>query len=110
MGKGGGNGGRYRHERAVLEDHGGARGCRSLHCGRGSRRYGMARRLQLPVGVVERMVCWPGGLAGVSFPIVPLRKCISGMSVRVAKLHECEEKRAISWLRATIVGGMRCAP
>src|ERR1700722_5908460 len=45
-----------RHRCAVLEDDGSARRSRSVRDRRGGGRNRMARRLQFPVGMVERMV------------------------------------------------------
>jgi hypothetical protein len=50
--QGRGYGGRHFHSRAVVEDDGGARPPRPLRHRRGGRRDRLARRLQLPVGLV----------------------------------------------------------
>ena len=47
---------RNRHRRALVENDGSARGAGSVCDRRSGGRYRMARRLQFPVGVVERMV------------------------------------------------------
>ena len=47
--------GRHRHRRALVEDDGGEEGPRPLRDRRGRRRHGLARRLQFPVGLVERL-------------------------------------------------------
>jgi predicted flavoprotein YhiN len=53
--QGGSHAGRHRHARAVITHHGIRRGAGPVRGGRGGGRHGMARRLQLPVGVVERL-------------------------------------------------------
>ena len=61
MAQGGGDARGHRHPGPVLQNHGGARGPGPLRHRRSARRHRLARRLQLSMGLVERLVRRPGG-------------------------------------------------